>query len=345
MTYLKSKRKAYNLDDYSTKLEAEIKFLNVSGDVMNGDLNMQGNKIINLPEPTEETEPCSKKFCEANFLSLTGNAMKGDLNMQRNKIINLPEPTSSAEACTKKYCDDLLVNYNPYSEYLIRSPNCIKLKTNICMDGKKIFNLAKPTDLRQAANKEYVDEIVPKIIPFKIDTREQNLNISANKILFKILINDPKLEDVTNVNQLVINIFPKFGNICYDGASASLPELHVSTIALAPLNNIKHLQIGLLITSCGNTTLSHFTIDGFIFIMQTVAFAEAEVTIINTSPTRTPSPTRPTRTPTTFRANSDLNNSSNQTSFDSTATPHPPFTTQRRNILTEETIRNIYSPN
>ena len=275
MTFLKSKRGILNLDDYSTKLEAEFKFLNVSGDMMNGDLNMQNHRILNLPDPIEETEPCSKKYCEANFLSSTGNAMKGDLNMQRNKIINLPEPTSSAEACTKKYCDDRLANHNPFSEYLIKSPNCIKLKTNICMDGKKITNLAKPTDLKQAATKEYVDETIPKIITFRVNTHQQSLNVNVNKVLLNVYVIDDKFDNVTDVNQLIITLTPRFGNICITRNEMSVPDIHISSVLFVPRNNVKSLKISFIITSCSNSLLRHFILNGHVIITPNVQYSDA----------------------------------------------------------------------
>jgi len=286
MTYLKSKRRPFNLEDYSTKLEAEIKFLNVSGDIMNGDLNMQNNRILNLPDPIQESEACSKKYCSDNFLSSTEPELKGDLNMQRKKIINLPEPISPAEACTKKYCDDRLANFNPLSDYLIKDSKCIKLKTNICMDGKKINNLAKPTDLKQAATKEYVDETIPKIITFRVNTQQQNINISANKIQLTVYIVDNKFDAVNDVDQLNIVLTPRFGNLCVSRNELTVPDVHISNVLFIPRNNVKTLKINFIVTSCLNDVLRHFIFNGIVIITPDNKCSDATAEHVNNTATQ-----------------------------------------------------------
>ena len=47
-----------------SKVEAEIKYVNQSGDFMEGDLNMNHFKIINLPEPAGSSEAVNKEYCD-----------------------------------------------------------------------------------------------------------------------------------------------------------------------------------------------------------------------------------------------------------------------------------------
>ena len=64
MTHLKSKTDNLNLSAYATKIESELKYINTSGDKMNGDIDMQSNKITNLPTPSYENEPSTKKYVD-----------------------------------------------------------------------------------------------------------------------------------------------------------------------------------------------------------------------------------------------------------------------------------------
>ena len=83
---------------------------------MTNDLNMDNKKIINLRQPTDDTDAANKKYVDDNkvdfssYIKVDGtNKMAGDLNMENNKIINLnDEPTTGTDAVNKNYVDSVV---------------------------------------------------------------------------------------------------------------------------------------------------------------------------------------------------------------------------------------------
>lgn len=113
MTYLKSKRDKIDLTNYSTKIESEVRYLNVSGDDMNGEINMQSNKIINLGDPTNSHEACTKQYVDTynpfpNHFVKQDNCIKVKTNicMDNKRIINLARPTDGRNGANKDYVDE-----------------------------------------------------------------------------------------------------------------------------------------------------------------------------------------------------------------------------------------------
>ena len=51
----------------ATKVESEARFVNVTGDTLSGDLNMNSKKIINLPVPVEEHEAVNKTYADSLY--------------------------------------------------------------------------------------------------------------------------------------------------------------------------------------------------------------------------------------------------------------------------------------
>ena len=49
---------------YLIKPEADVHYVNQSGDSMTGDLNMSSNKITNLKYPENETDAANKKYAD-----------------------------------------------------------------------------------------------------------------------------------------------------------------------------------------------------------------------------------------------------------------------------------------
>ena len=83
--------------------------------LMQGDLQMNNNRLTNLPDPQLADEPATKRFVTTtnlnffnNFLDLQGSAkMLGNLQMNDNRITGLTNvPLYDGEATNKKYVDD-----------------------------------------------------------------------------------------------------------------------------------------------------------------------------------------------------------------------------------------------
>ena len=78
---------------------------------MTGDINMNNTMIENLPTPTADGNPATKKYVDdaevddSVFLKLDGTRkMIGNLDMNNNQIFNLPLPTGSKQPTTLGLC-------------------------------------------------------------------------------------------------------------------------------------------------------------------------------------------------------------------------------------------------
>ena len=84
---------------------------------MTGNLNMNNNRIFNLPAPTGNNQPTPLSFTNLKYLAHDGTTpMTNNLNMDNKKIINLRPPTSNTDATTKKYVDDLVPDTSSFFE-------------------------------------------------------------------------------------------------------------------------------------------------------------------------------------------------------------------------------------
>lgn len=118
--------------------------LPLSGGTMTGEINMDGNKITNLPAPTADLDAVTKAYLDnavatavADYLAKTGGTMTGVINMGGNKITSLATPTASTDAATKNYVDNAV----PSSDYLPLSGGT--MTGNINMGGNSLSNVAE----------------------------------------------------------------------------------------------------------------------------------------------------------------------------------------------------------
>ena len=69
---------------------------------MVGDLNMNNNRIYNLPLPTGNNQPTTLGFTDLRYLHLDGTVPMGqNLNMNNKNINHLRPPSNDADAATK----------------------------------------------------------------------------------------------------------------------------------------------------------------------------------------------------------------------------------------------------
>ena len=88
---------------------------------MTGNLNMNKNRILRLPDPQFADEPVTRKFLTQTntlfyniFLDLDGNAqMRGNIKMNDHRITGLTNPPNADdEATNKKYVNDIISKAN-----------------------------------------------------------------------------------------------------------------------------------------------------------------------------------------------------------------------------------------
>ena len=134
-------------------------YLKKDGSVaMTGNLNMNNNRIINIPAPTGPKQPTPLAFTDFKYLHVAGtNKMLNNLNMDNKGIINLKPPTLNTDAATKKYVDDNIGSPD-LSDYLEKDGS-VPMTGELNVNNHKIINLSKPILKSDAATKNYVDKL------------------------------------------------------------------------------------------------------------------------------------------------------------------------------------------
>ena len=185
-------------DEPATKNYTDNNFFYKNGSSpMTGNINMNNNKIENLPIPTGNSDAANKKYVDDSkvdgsvFLKLDGTrSMTGNLNMNNNRIFNIPAPNGAKQPTPLAYTD-LAYLYVDGSN---------KMTNDLNMNNKKITYLQPPTNNSDAATKFYVDHksTLQDLKKNGSDPMTGSLNMSGHNII--------NLEDSASDNDAVNNL-------------------------------------------------------------------------------------------------------------------------------------------
>ena len=109
---------------------------------MQGNIDMNNNKITNLPDPMLANEPITKQYANRVYLTHSGFTMQDNIGMDNHKVLGL-NPTSSdgTAVVSKDYTE---------SRYVVKDAD-IDIKNN------RILNLPFPQTLGEPVTKTYAD--------------------------------------------------------------------------------------------------------------------------------------------------------------------------------------------
>lgn len=110
------------------------------------DLDMDGNQINNLGEPTLATDAATKNYVDTTTVASAGDTMTGNLAMSGNRVTGLGAPANGQDAVNKNYADNTFVDAAGDT-----------MSGDLDMDGNLINNVGTPVAGTDAANKDYVD--------------------------------------------------------------------------------------------------------------------------------------------------------------------------------------------
>ena len=79
------------VDEQNAKQDIAINSkLDKTGGLLSGDLDMNGNRIYKLPNPTDIQQPLTVVYGDSRYLRLSGgNKMSDDLDMGGNNILSV----------------------------------------------------------------------------------------------------------------------------------------------------------------------------------------------------------------------------------------------------------------
>lgn len=154
----------------------QLNYLSLSGGTMAGTINMNNNKITNLPEPTSNQDAATKAYVDShsgggggtgNYVSKAGDTMTGALNISMGESeISIANASIELNTGSNGVTVGEIPTDTPTYGILSNSDLTFIANGNINLvnyneaEALKITNVATPTDSNDAANKQYVDNAV-----------------------------------------------------------------------------------------------------------------------------------------------------------------------------------------
>jgi hypothetical protein len=148
-------------NDAVTKSYSDMN-LSKGGGRLSGHLDMDGNELINVPDPIGAKDCVNKQYADSllgramrDCLLKSGDQMLGELDMDLNRIANVGPPRNDYDCARKKYVDGKIKGLKE---------TCLLKDVEIDANDKKIINVGQPTNDKDCANKMYVDTVTAQIV-------------------------------------------------------------------------------------------------------------------------------------------------------------------------------------
>ena len=142
-----------------------------SGDTMSGDLNMDGNTVTGLADPTDSTDAATKNYVDSHAPSVVIDSEMSETseNPVQNKVITEAFQNLASDVETElnnkvsKTGDNItgLITFGGANARL----NFLGTVANPCIlaGGKRIAQVGYPSIATDAANRKYVDDLIGNI--------------------------------------------------------------------------------------------------------------------------------------------------------------------------------------
>ena len=175
-----------------------------TGFTMQGNINMNNNKITNLPDPTLANEPITKQYANRVYLTDSGFTMQDNIGMNNHEVLSLkPVPSHDTSAVSKSYTDTMF----------------IKKSTDIDMNGHRITGLPIiPLSAGEPITKGFVDQYYAdykNILTFK--GKPGNVTVLHNDGMVDLVNGKPDVDfcKVGDSYQINFSVQPKLPNGIY----------------------------------------------------------------------------------------------------------------------------------
>jgi len=162
------------LDARLDVLELNAPYLPLAGGTMSGAIDMDSNRITNLPAPVDPDDAARLSSLDA-YLPLTGGTITGGLTVDQgvtfNSIVTLGGTSgliSGVKQIQGRASETLVLKWLAGGNFELRDSNSVVVlgvtgslltsAVQLNMSNQKIVSLATPTDPADAATKQYVDD-------------------------------------------------------------------------------------------------------------------------------------------------------------------------------------------
>lgn len=141
--------------------------LSKAGGTMHGAINMDGNKITNLPAPADLADAATKEYVDnaiadiptGDYLEKSGGTMTGAIDMGGHEITGVKVPGNDTDAATKKYVDDRIANLDipepDLTDYLPLAGGT--MTGDIDAGGNTVTGVKPPVNGTDVVTKEFFD--------------------------------------------------------------------------------------------------------------------------------------------------------------------------------------------
>lgn len=225
--------------------------LSLSGGTMTGPINMGGQKITNVGNPTENTDVANKIFVDtafqtlesemgttlAGYLQLKGGTMTGVLDMGGHYIQNVETPQTDDEAANKGYVDGQVEG--------LQSTVNSSLNNYLPLSGGTLTGAltlsGNPSQGNHAANKAYVDSQISGLssvyVPLSGGTLTGPLVLSgnptqSNQAANKQYVDDTLADAVGGITGFEVDSNNGSGYADYEALTSAHPTGKVGTFYL-----------------------------------------------------------------------------------------------------------------
>ena len=153
------------VDDEIAKVPSGGGGASTSGFSMTGNINMQQNEVLRLPDtPSQDHSAVSKKYVKDNFVESSGDTMAGNLNMGGHSITNIGVPTTNTELANKKYVDDEVTKAKSHGSTNALQKSGGTMTGDINMGGFEVIGVTSvPSFNNSLVNKKYVDDEITAV--------------------------------------------------------------------------------------------------------------------------------------------------------------------------------------
>ena len=204
---------------------------------MTGNLQMGDHTITGIRSSSADNAALTVGASKSLYLPISGiRGMQGNLNMGGQSIVNL-RPFVEIDSAQPTQ-DNQVINFGYFRKAALKRKNPDPMLDSIDMNNNKIKGLAEPTDLKDGANKKYVDDQI-KAIP-AVDTSDLLKLDGSRAMTGNLQMGD---NFITNVKDPLSSNSHYAATVNFVNKTVSDNNTTISTLIDSKINEVEDLNI------------------------------------------------------------------------------------------------------